>query len=173
VPERSTQHRSGVPWWAPLLALAALVAGVAAAAVVTHRDRDPHRQTHSVLGTQATLTDRATTAMTTTVKKAAPRRLDAVAGRYFVVQNVRVLDVVGDRIFWIAPSAGKQMLVHLQGRGTRYAIRRGQRLSFRGLVTRNAPRSAEYWGLSFAEGRGRFRAQGVHLEVFGPRIRFR
>jgi hypothetical protein len=82
-----------------------------------------------------------------------------------------VTSVVGDRIFWIVRN-GTPLLVHLQGPGTRYAIRRGQQLTFTGVVTRNAPHSAADWGLSWSEGRGRFRAQQVHLEVFGPRIRF-
>ena len=163
---RTPEAKSGVPWWAPLLALAALIAGVAAAAVVTQRDDGSPRQTHSVLGTQATLTD----PVTTTAKPVA-RALSTLAGHSVAVRNARVTSVVGDRIFWIVRN-GTRLLVHLQGPGTRYAIRRGQQLTFSGVVTRNAPHSADDWGLSWPEGRGRFRAQQVHLEVFGPRIRF-
>jgi hypothetical protein len=139
---------------------------------------------HGVLGTHAAVTVPRTPATTHRtdhslvvhgqplfpVQVAALHRL---AGRYATASGVRVLAVVGDRIFWIGSRDGSQLLVHLQGPGTRYAIRTGQRLAFTSVVTRNAPRSATAWGLTYVEGLGRLRAQGMHLEVYGPRIRFR
>jgi hypothetical protein len=145
-----------------------------------------------VLGTRAAITAAPTTTTTTERRVATARRADRslvsagrplfpirvgelrrLAGRYAVARSVRVLDVVGPRIFWVGDPGGSRLLVHLQGRGTRYAIRRGQRLAFTAVVTRNRARSAPAWGLTFREGRGLLRAQGMHLEVFGPRIRFR
>lgn len=178
--ERSTRG-SGVRWWTPLLLLALLAAGVAAAAVSTAA---PERRTATgaVLGTQATV------AATPTRRVAADRSLVAagqpllpmnaselrsLAGRHVVARGARVLDVVGPRIFWVGSGARDRLLVHLQGPGTRYAIRTGQRLDFTGVLTRNARGSALAWGLTFAEGRGRFQAAGMHGEVFGPHIRFR
>lgn len=182
--ERSTQ-RSGVPWWAPLLALAALVAGTAAAAVATHQG--PARAAHGGVLAAHTTAERARPAATKTISHSdrslvaggqalfpvhatALRRL---GGRHAVAHAVRVVSVVGPRIFWVGPSASTRLLVHMQGRGARYAIRPGQRLDFTGVVTRNPPRAAAAWGLTFSEGRGLLRAQRMHLEVFGPRIRFR
>jgi hypothetical protein len=193
VAEPHARPRSGVPWWAPLLALAALAAGVAAAAVATTRDGAAQQAaTHGVLGTRAAITTQSQTRAQTRERRPATthrsdrslvsagrpllpvdvHELRSLAGRYAVANGVRVLDVVGPRIFWIG-NGGSRVLVHLQGRGTRYAIRPGQRLDFTAVVTRNAPRAAPAWGLTFREGRGRLRAQGMHLEVYGPRIRFR
>jgi hypothetical protein len=83
-----------------------------------------------------------------------------------------VADVVGDRVFWVGREGRDRVLVHLQGSGTRWAVRRGQRLSFTGVVTRNPARAAGEWGIAWSEGRGRLNAQRYHLEVFGPRIDF-
>lgn len=182
--DRSPVRRSGVPWWAPLLALAVLAAGVAAVAASSSRDavqRVPTHAvqrvpTHAVLGTHATVTkkhvDRSLLSGGQPLFPARAATLRALSGRYAVARGVRVLGVVGPRIFWVGDSTRSQILVHLQGRGTRYAIRTGQRLAFTAVVTRNAAGSASAWGLTFDEGLGRLRAQGMHLEVYGPRIRF-
>jgi hypothetical protein len=83
-----------------------------------------------------------------------------------------VSDVVGPRIFWVGPSRGDRLLVHLQGRGTRWSIRPGQLLSFRSVVTANREGSALAWGLTVREGGRQYKRQGHHLEVFGPSIVF-
>jgi hypothetical protein len=98
--------------------------------------------------------------------------LRALVGRYADARSVRVADVVGDRVFWVGRGRHDGVLVHLQGSGTRWAVRRGQRLTFTGLVTKNPARAAGAWGLTWMEGRGRLAAEHYHLEVFGPRIRF-
>jgi hypothetical protein len=84
-----------------------------------------------------------------------------------------VLDVVGRRIFWVGTDGRERLLVHLQGYGTRWQIHPPQHLTFTGIVTENRPGSAAGWGLTLREGAGLFRSQGYHLEVYGPRIRFR
>jgi hypothetical protein len=85
---------------------------------------------------------------------------------------VRVLDVVGPRIFWVGRSPAERTLVHLQGPGTRWAIRPGQRLTFTATVADNDVARAAAWGLTRREGRDHFSRQDVHFEVFGPKIVF-
>jgi hypothetical protein len=145
-----------------------------------------HTASGGVLGTRARVVevrhhttqarhavDRSLVASGTPLFPVRAHELERLAGTYAVAHGVRVLSVVGPRIFWVGPSISARLLVHLQGRGTRYAIRPGQRLDFTGVVTRNPIRAAVAWGLTWSEGRGLLRAEQLHVEVFGPRIRFR
>jgi hypothetical protein len=101
-----------------------------------------------------------------------PGDLASLVGHSARANRVRVVDVVGPRIFWVGPSRSDRMLVHLQGHGTRWAIRPGQLLSFTSIVTANRKGSTLAWGLTLREGARQFKRQGHHLEVFGPRIVF-
>ena len=171
-------RRSGVPWWTPLILLALLAGGVAAA-VASSRSGGP-TSTGRVLGTRAVVThashvveDRTLVAGGHSLLPLRGGSLETLVGRHATARGVRVLGVVGDRIFWVGTAGRSQLLVHLQGRGTRYAIRTGQRLAFTGTLARNAGGSASAWGLDPSEGRVRFVRAGVHIEVYGPRIKFR
>jgi hypothetical protein len=151
-----------------------LAAGVAGAiAAGRGGDRSAHATvatTTAVLATRATQTPRSRPAHTPA------RRATAAAGLRIGTRaaehGVRVLAVVGPRIFWIGRGRGDRLLVHLQGSGTRWAIRPGQRLTFTAAVARTRPGAAAAWGLGPEEGRSELLRQGVHLEVFGPRIKF-
>jgi hypothetical protein len=101
-----------------------------------------------------------------------PSDLAPLVGRSARAHRVPVLDVVGPRIFWVGPSRRDRVLVHLQGAGTRWAIRPGQLLSFRSIVTANRKGAALAWGLTLREGARQLKRQGHHLEVFGPGIVF-
>jgi hypothetical protein len=116
--------------------------------------------------------DRTLTAAGRPLLPASAAGLGALVGRYAHARSVRVAEIVGDRVFWVGRGRHDRVLVHLQGAGTRWAVRRGQRLSFTGVVTKNPARAAGAWGLTWSEGRGQLAAQRYHLEVFGPRIRF-
>jgi hypothetical protein len=157
--------RRGVPWWMPLvalLALAGVVAAIAVDRVGTRASAAPATTTAAVLGTRATRT---------VATQPRPQHVRALApGKRAAEHAVRVLAVVGPRIFWVR-TGKSSALVHLQGPGTRWSIRPGQRLTFTGVVARNRD-TAVAWGLTRREGRDRFDRQGTHLEVFGPRIRF-
>jgi hypothetical protein len=190
----TSTRRSGVPWWAPLLGLALLAAGVAAGVVATRSAAGPVASgpTEAVLGVHTAVTrtvpvaattapiarrsqrrgDRSLTAAGRPLLTASVAGLRSLVGRYAHARSVRVADVVGDRVFWVGHGKDDRVLVHLQGSGTRWAVRRGQRLTFTGVVTKNPARAAGRWGISWSEGRGRLAAQRYHLEVFGPRIRF-
>jgi hypothetical protein len=96
--------------------------------------------------------------------------LQSVVGKPFHARRVRVLDVVGRRIFWVQTAPDGRLLVHLQGpRGPR-RIQRGQRLTFTAVYARNRPGAASAWGLAPAEGRAAFVRRRVHLEVYRPRV---
>jgi hypothetical protein len=97
--------------------------------------------------------------------------LSELVGAKAVARRAIVGTVDGNRIFWIGKGT-ERMLVHLQGPGTRWAVRSGQRLSFTGVVTRTREGAAEAWGLEPAEGLAEQQAQGHHIEVYGPNIRF-
>jgi hypothetical protein len=193
VADTGRAHRSGVPWWAPLLGLCALAGGVAAGVAATH-DASPVARPAStrsaVLGTTTAVTATALSRTEAAPKSSAPKAdrsltaagrpllpmpadgLGRFVGRYAHARSIRVVDVVGDRIFWVGTGRRDRIIVHLQGHGTRWAIRRGQRLTFTGVVTRNRRGAAAAWGLSRREGSAHFGRQRYHLEVFGPRIRF-
>lgn len=87
-------------------------------------------------------------------------------------RRIPVLDVVGRNVFWVGRNRAERVLVHLQGRGTRWAIRKGQRLTFKGVVSANRKGSTLAWGLTPREGGRQYKRQGRHLEVYGPSIRF-
>jgi hypothetical protein len=184
--------RRGVPWWTPLLCLALLALAVAGGILATRshgREAAAPATTAGVLGTQATKTtaDPAPTtaaappaakpsalmAGTTSLLPVPDGGLDGYVGHRVNARSVRVLDVVGRRIFWVGTDGRERLLVHLQGYGTRWQIHPPQHLTFTGIVTENRPGSAAGWGLTLREGAGLFRSQGYHLEVYGPRIRFR
>ncbi len=95
-----------------------------------------------------------------------------LVGRYVRADAVPVLSVVGDRVFWVGASKRNRVLVHEQGVGTRYLIRRGQRLSFTGVVTRNPRAAGRRWGVTAREGLRQLDRQSRHVEVFGPSIEF-
>jgi hypothetical protein len=187
--------RSGVPWWTPLLGLVLLVVGVAAGVVATRSPggQSASTRTAAVLGARAAVTRTTSVAATTSARTtdrparrsdrsltaagrpllpASAAGLRSLVGRYAHARSVRVAEVVGDRVFWIGRGTQDRVLVHLQGSGTRWAVRRGQRLSFTGVVTKNPARAVGAWGITWSEGRGQLVAQRYHLEVFGPRIRF-
>ena len=92
-------------------------------------------------------------------------------GARVVARDARVGEVVGNRIFWIG-TGDERLLVHLQGPGTRWAVRQGQLVSFTGILTPTKPGEAEAWGLDPDQGRAEQRRQGHHLEVWGPNMRF-
>jgi hypothetical protein len=165
-----------VPWWTPLLGLL-LLAGVVVAVAL-----DRGGDSAEVASPAATTTTRSTTAPPAAaggvagvhITRTAPRRAhtELEVGMRAAEHSVRVLDVAGDRIFWIGTDKATRRLVHLQGAGTRWGIRRGQRLTFTAVVARNRPGAAARWGLTRREGRDQLDRQGTHFEVFGPRIRF-
>jgi hypothetical protein len=165
----------GVPWWAPLLGLL-LLAGVAFGAARTGGDDERSAApaaTGGVLGTEATLTQAATTAATTTTARGRAAAWPGLEpGTTAAEHSVGVLEVVGPRIFWVGRSRSARTLVHLQGPGTRWAIRTGQRLTFTATVAKNDVDRAAAWGLTRREGRDQFSRQDVHFEVFGPKIVF-
>ncbi|HWG57311.1 MAG TPA: hypothetical protein VNT58_12415 [Gaiellaceae bacterium] len=97
--------------------------------------------------------------------------LGEFVGARVVARRARVGDVVGNRIFWIG-TGSERLLVHLQGPGTRWGVRRGQLVSFTGVLTRTRPGAAAAWGLEANEGRAEQQRQGHHLEVYGPDMRF-
>lgn len=150
---------------------------MAAAVLSTNDARERRTATGVVLGTQHAETTRAVDR--TLVAAGRPllpvdaRALRGLVGRHAVARGVQVLGVVGPDIFWVGTGADDRVLVHLQGGGAARPIRTGQRLDFTGVITANAPGSAAAWGLTLAEGRGRFAAERMHVEVFGPKIRFR
>lgn len=168
-------RRRGVPWWTPLLGLAVLAAGVAAAATLPGRSTS---SAHGVLGardavTRAVSTKRA--AVTTAPAQTATTHATPPAlrpGVFAAEHSVRVLDVVGSRIFWVGRDRGHSTLVHLQGNGTRWSIRPGERITFTATVARNHAGVARAWGLTRREGLDRFDRRGIHFEVYGPGIRF-
>jgi hypothetical protein len=160
----------------PLLGLAALVAAVLVYAVSQGASTPDAVRSTGVLGTQATRTSAAHAhhPRVHALPRAASRATVTLAvGARAAEHSVRVLDVVGPEIFWIGKDTSQRTLVHLQGPGTRWGIRPGQRLTFTAVVARNRPAVAARWGLTRREGRDQFSRQAVHLEVYGPRIRFR
>jgi hypothetical protein len=166
--------RRGVPWWTPLLGLAALAGVVAAVAAAGGEDTSGERGgTRSVLGvqhvsTRAAAEETAAPAPTTTAAASTGLR----PGSHAAEHSVRILEVVGTRIFWVGRDRAHSVLVHLQGPGTRWAVRPGQRVTFTATVARNRPGDAAAWGLTRAEGRDRYDRRGTHFEVYGLRIRF-
>lgn len=177
------------------LALAGVVILCAAAALAVGLLRDgnseaapPPPMTGEVLGAQKTRVQAAPRASaapsvpratSTTQLRARGRailrardvQLAQFAGARVTGASTRVDAVVGPEIFWIGRGS-RRLLVHLQGPGTRYAVRRGQRLTFPAVVARTRPGAARAWGLSVPEGRRELARQGHHLEVYGPDIRF-
>ena len=169
------------------IALAA--AGLAVAIAVTRDDAPAGPEvervtTAAVLGTQASETTSAAVAALAPATASTPlrargrallpvpdARLGELLGARARGRVVRVDEVVGNRVFWVGTRA-ERMLVHLQGPGTRWAVRRGQRVSFTGVVTRTPRRAPERWGVDPEEGRQRLVRQGHHLEVWGPDMRF-
>jgi hypothetical protein len=197
VARRSPERRRGVPWWTPLLLLALLVAAVAGGIVAARGGSEAAVSRPAAPQPAATTTTAETTAATTRSTTTAvlaaktertassrtlvaagralfplPADLGSLVGRSARAQRVPVLDVVGPRIFWVGTSRRDRLLVHLQGRGTRWAIRPGQLLSFRSIVTTNRKGAARAWGLTVREGGRQLKRQGHHLEVFGPGIVF-
>jgi hypothetical protein len=184
----STARRRGIPWWTPLLLLALLVAAVAGGIALGRDDAQGQQAaatapsaaaTHEAAATPAApaartpaATGSATLVAAGTALLPVPGDLARLVGRSARAARVPVLDVVGPRIFWVGPSRRDRLLVHLQGRGTRWAIRRGQLLSFRSIVAANRPGAAAAWGLTLREGARQLKRQGHHLEVYGPRIVF-
>lgn len=164
--------RSGVPWWTPLLGLLALVVVTVVLAVALRgtssgaSTTEPARTANGVLGTTHTTRAPVKNGVTPAV-----RSTGLAPGRRAAEHSVRVLAVVGPRIFWIG-TRSRRTLVHLQGPGTRWSIRPGQRLTFIAAVTKNNARVAAAWGLSRREGRDAFSHQPTHFEVYGLRIRF-
>ena len=181
---RSPERRRGVPWWTPLLLLALLVAAVAGGIVATRggseaavtRPAAPQPAATTTTAVLAAKTERTASSRTLVAAGRAlfplPADLGSLVGRSARAQRVPVLDVVGPRIFWVGTSRRDRLLVHLQGRGTRWAIRPGQLLSFRSIVTTNRKGAARAWGLTVREGGRQLKRQGQHLEVFGPGIVF-
>jgi hypothetical protein len=172
--QRRTERR-GVPWWTPLVVLAALAALVVAAALgQAHRPRHAvHTSAGGVLGAHTTLAVPARSRpVRHAVHRAAERSTQLQAGSRAAEHSVRVLAVVGPEIFWVGQSKARRTLVHLQGRGTRWGIRPGQRLTFVATVARNQAAAAARWGLTRVEGRDQFAHQATHFEVYGPRVRF-
>lgn len=176
------------------LAAVALLGAGTALALGLARDDDATvartAPTAEVLGTQTSVTAPAAT-RTTAARVVLPRatgrtplrsrgfallvtpasELPRFVGARVTGRVTRVDAVVGDDIFWVGKGS-RRLLVHLQGPGTRFAVRRGQRLSFAGVVARTRPGAAARWGLSWAEGRRQLERQGHNLEVYGPNIRF-
>jgi hypothetical protein len=85
--------------------------------------------------------------------------------------EARVGAVVGDDVFWVGRGSDR-ILVHLQGDSTLYAVRRGQRVTFSGVLSATRPGAAAQWGVTLAEGRRQLERQGHHIEVYGPDMRF-
>jgi hypothetical protein len=87
-----------------------------------------------------------------------------LAGRNVVAQGVRVLAVVGDEVFWVGGT--HRILVHLETSGeSPPKVRAGDRVSFRGTLTRNASTDAQRFGVTKREDAGLLRRQGVHVEA--------
>jgi hypothetical protein len=169
--ERRTERR-GVPWWTPLVVLAALAAVVVATAL---RSASPPQNAvrtgaGAVLGAHVTLAT--PVRLRPAVHRVVKRTTQLRAGSRAPEHAVRVLAVVGPEIFWVGQSKAHRTLVHLQGPGTRWGIRTGQRLTFVATVARNDAAVAARWGLARVEGRDQFARQATHFEVYGPRIRF-
>nr|MDQ3824924.1 hypothetical protein [Actinomycetota bacterium] len=101
-------------------------------------------------------------------------RLASLVGAYARARGVAVRQVVGPGVFWVGRSPSEKVLVHLQ-KGHRWwpSIRRGDRLSFVGVVTRNPAAAAARWGIVESEGAPLLAKQGVHLEVLRARVRIR
>lgn len=179
------------------LALGALVLLFSGTALALALDEDeatvtPTTPTAQVLGTQTSQPRTPAPVVRTTAERALPPRANArtplrargfallglpaaelprFVGARVTAKATRVDAVVGDDIFWVGKGS-RRLLVHLQGPGTRFAVRRGQRLTFPAVLTRTRPRAAPRWGLTAPEGRRQFDRQGHHLEVYGPNIRF-
>jgi hypothetical protein len=95
-----------------------------------------------------------------------------VVGRYAVARNMPVRQVVGDEEFWIGRSSARRVLVHLESRGeSGERIRRGDRVSFLGVVARNAPGAAATWGIAESEGAALLERQGAHVVARAARVR--
>jgi hypothetical protein len=101
-----------------------------------------------------------------------PATLARLDGRVARARSVSVREVVGPSIFWVGTSARDRLLVHLQGGDAAHRIVTGQRLDFTGVVARNPADLGAAWGLTRAEGSAQVTAQGRHLEVYAPRVRF-
>jgi hypothetical protein len=104
----------------------------------------------------------------------AQRDLASFAGAYAHARSVAVRQVVGPGVFWVGRSATQEVLVHLQ-KGHRWwaPIRRGDRVSFVGVVARNPPAAAARWGIVASEGAPLLAKQGLHLEVLRSRVKIR
>jgi hypothetical protein len=161
-------RRRGVPWWAPLLALVALasVTGVLVASKLHHAQA----RASGVLGAR-TVVAKPKLKPKHVVAKAKPGPA-LTPGTRAAEHSVRVLSVVGQRIFWVGRNKEHRTLVHVQGVGTRRLVLPGQRVTFVATVSPNNVRRASAWGLTRREGRDQFRHQRVHFEVYGPRMRF-
>src|SRR4051794_6850311 len=83
----------------------------------------------------------------------------------------RVLALVGRRVFWVG-SRRARLLVHYHGRGTRWQLRVGQRLSFEATLIMNRANIALALGIGRDEGAVLLLRQGQHIEVSGMAIRF-
>jgi len=172
---------SGVPWWAPLVTLAVLVAGVVAGIAVTRDGVSATAQsvTGGVLGVHTTAVakkkaENKESPLTSdgTALVPVPSALTSLRGQKVRARAVPALAVVGPDIFWVGLTRGRRLLVHLQGGEASHRIRYGQRLSFVGTLVRNSAGSASAWGLTTGEGAGQFDRQGAHIEVYAPHIRF-
>jgi hypothetical protein len=91
--------------------------------------------------------------------------------RHVRARSVRVLALVGRRVFWIGNRQAR-LLVHYHGRGTRWQLRVGQRLSFDAMLVRNRANIARALGIARGEGTVLLLRQGRHIEVDGMAIRF-
>src|SRR5436305_842908 len=115
---------SGVPWWAPLVALAVLVAGVVAGVAVTRDGVSATAQsvTGGVLGVHTTgvakkKAKKKESPLTSggTALLPVPSGLTSLGGRKVHARAVPTLAVVGPDIFWVGLTRGRRLLVHLQG----------------------------------------------------------
>ncbi len=144
------ERKSGIPWWAWLI-LAVLVAALLIWMFSGDDDRDRTTTDLNPVAV-APVDDRALTA--TPIDQAATgpitdlamitgaTGLTAMIGRPVQLGNVRVQEVVGDRTFWVGPSADQRALVVLNEEATpgqpgvegRYDVTVGQVINVNGMI---------------------------------------
>ena len=143
------ERKSGIPWWVWLLLALVAIALLIYMFTGEEDEREAIDTTPAVVapvdGTaQPALdgTDMATGPITDLTMLAGGANLASMVGRPVQLSNVQVQDVVGDRTFWVGPSASNRVLVVLDekmsasqpGVEGRYDVTTGQTVNVSGMI---------------------------------------
>lgn len=152
------EKKGGTPWWLWLL-LALLALGILVAILWV---ADPFGEQAAGGGDVPQTTERTAPgaapggAVAQEVPIGEPERLASMVGQSVQLNDVRVQDVIGDRVFWVGPSQDQRLFVRLEEQQTanqpvegRVDVNTGQTVSLEGELRQlpSADQMRSQWNL--------------------------